>query len=115
MFYIDLEQGKCRWNQDVETCNMNITLSFGFEQDVDELKAVVLQEGDVNSKNASKLWKMVNKAVDQLDKQIDDFHDIKDEIQVEIDTREVRLKKSPELQTNLEKREEILSELKKRK
>lgn len=88
---------------------------FVFEQDVDELKAVVLQEGDVNSKNASKLWKMVNKAVDQLDKQIDDFHDIKDEIQVEIDTREVRLKKSPELQTNLEKREEILSELKKRK
>lgn len=85
------------------------------EEDVDELKAVVLQEGDVNSKNASKLWKMVNKAVDQLDKQIDDFHDIKDEIQVEIDTREVRLKKSPELQTNLEKREEILSELKKRK
>lgn len=85
------------------------------EEDVDELKAVVLKEGDVNSKNASKLWKMVNKAVDQLDKQIDDFHDIKDEIQVEIDTREVRLKKSPELQTNLEKREEILSELKKRK
>ncbi|XP_062602433.1 mitochondrial proton/calcium exchanger protein-like isoform X2 [Saccostrea cucullata] len=85
------------------------------EEDVDELKAVVLQEGDVDSKNASKLWKMVNRAVDKLDKQIDEFHDQKDEIQVEIDTREVRLKKSPELQTNLEKREEILSELKKRK
>nr|XP_034327431.1 mitochondrial proton/calcium exchanger protein isoform X2 [Crassostrea gigas] len=100
---VDLE--KEEREEDLEDC----------EEDVDELKAVVLQEGDVKSKNASKLWKMVNKAVDQLDKQIDDFHDIKDEIQVEIDTREVRLKKSPELQTNLEKREEILSELKKRK
>lgn len=100
---VDLE--KEEREEDLEDC----------EEDVDELKAVVLKEGDVNSKNASKLWKMVNKAVDQLDKQIDDFHDIKDEIQVEIDTREVRLKKSPELQTNLEKREEILSELKKRK
>jgi hypothetical protein len=82
---------------------------------VDELKALVLNEGDINSKQTSKLWKMVNRVVDDLDKQIDEFHDKKDEIQVEIDMREVRLKKSPELQTNLEKREEILSELKKRK
>lgn len=89
-------------------------------QDLEDLKSVILASGgsehDLSeSKGAKRLLKRLDKMIDQLDVITDKLHIQREQIQEEIEVGEVKIRRSPELRADEEKREDFLQELSEKK
>ena len=89
-------------------------------QNLEDLKELVVATGseatDVQeSKGAQRLSKQVNNMIGQMDTIVNDLFKSKDELTEEIEVREVRIKRSPELRDDATMRQEVLDQISKRK
>ncbi|KAL5021304.1 hypothetical protein ScPMuIL_000459 [Solemya velum] len=91
-----------------------------YKEDLEDLKSVILASGgsehDLSeSKGAKRLLKRLDKMIDQLDVITDKLHIQREQIQEEIEVGEVKIRRSPELRADEEKREDFLQELSEKK
>ena len=85
-------------------------------QNLEDLKEVVLATGGAlaevsESKAAQRLSKQVDSMVHQMEGFMASLQDDKDQLTEEIEVREVRIKRSKELQEDTDMRQEVLDQI----
>ncbi|OWF38429.1 LETM1 and EF-hand domain-containing protein 1, mitochondrial-like [Mizuhopecten yessoensis] len=86
-----------------------------YQEDLEDLKAVILDKGLeedlVESKGAKRLAKQVNKLIDTMDTEINKLHSQKEEIQEAIEMGEVKIRRSAEFKEDVKKRDAFLEKM----
>ena len=89
-------------------------------QNLGQLKSVIVASGGsdkdlAESKAAKRLSKKVNSIINSLEDVINNMHLQKDALMEDIEVKEVKIKRNPELQENPDQRQEILDVISEKK